>query len=60
VGSWGIGLYSNDFSQDLRSSVKAVARLPFEPERLLDQLCSIERGAANEGPGPYGVLAGRG
>ena len=52
VGSWGIGLYSNDFSQDLRSSVKAVARLPFEPGRLLDHLCSVERSAANDARDP--------
>jgi len=35
MGAWGVGLYSNDFALDLRGSVKAVARLPFEPGKLL-------------------------
>jgi len=47
MGAWGIGLYSSDFALDLRGSVKAVARLPFEPDRLLDYLCAAEPLAAN-------------
>jgi hypothetical protein len=42
MGAWGVGLYSSDFAMDLRSCVKAVARLPFEPDRLLDAICSTE------------------
>jgi hypothetical protein len=47
MGAWGIGLYSSDFALDLRGSVKAVARLPFEPDRLLDYLCAAVPQAAN-------------
>jgi len=47
MGVWGTGLYSNDFAQDLRGSVKAVARLPFEPDRLIEYLCASEPLAAN-------------
>ncbi|MGB6175002.1 MAG: hypothetical protein WBF43_01390 [Methylocella sp.] len=47
MGAWGIGLYSCDFALDLRGSVKAVARLPFEPDRLLDYLCAAQPLAAN-------------
>jgi hypothetical protein len=47
MGVWGTGLYSGDFAQDLRGSVKAVARLPFEPDRLLEYLCESEPLAAN-------------
>ena len=38
MGAWGVGLYSGDFAQDMRGSVKAVARLPFAPNRLLELL----------------------
>jgi hypothetical protein len=47
MGAWGVGLYSSDFVLDLRRSVKAVARLPFEPDRLLEFLCAAEPAAAN-------------
>jgi len=47
MGAWGVGLYSSDFALDLRGSVKAVARLPFAGERLLEFLCAAERSAAN-------------
>ena len=46
MGAWGVGLYSSDFAMDLRSCVKAVARLPFEPDRLLDAICSTEPAAS--------------
>ena len=45
MGAWGIGLYSGDFALDLRTSVKAVAHLPFPPDELLDLLRSIELAA---------------
>jgi len=47
VGVWGTGLYSGDFAMDLRSSISAVARLPFDSDRLLDILCETEPAAAN-------------
>lgn len=38
MGTWGAGLYSSDFAADLKASIKAVARLPFDAPRLLDIL----------------------
>lgn len=46
MGTWGVGLYSSDFALDLRSSVRAVARLPFDPDRLLDTISRAEPAAA--------------
>jgi len=48
MGAWGLGLYSSDFAQDLRGAIQAVARLPSEPDRLLELLCETERQAAND------------
>jgi hypothetical protein len=48
MGAWGIGLYASDFALDLRSSVKAVSRLPFTPDKLLDCLREAEPRAAND------------
>jgi hypothetical protein len=47
MGAWGLGLYSSDFALDVRSSVKAVARLPFAPDKLLELICATESSAAN-------------
>jgi hypothetical protein len=47
MGVWGAGLYSGDFAMDLRSTVSAVARLPFDSEKLVDILCETEPRAAN-------------
>jgi len=38
MGAWGVGLYSGDFALDVRGTVKAVARLPFAPDKLLELL----------------------
>jgi hypothetical protein len=46
MGAWGTGLYSGDFASDLRIAVAAVARLPFDGERLLGLLCDTEPSAA--------------
>ena len=35
MGRWGTGLYSGDFAMDLRSTIRAVARLPFSADRLV-------------------------
>ena len=37
MGAWGTGLYSGDFATDLRGMVRAVTRLPFSADRLVDQ-----------------------
>jgi hypothetical protein len=52
MGVWGIGLYSGDFAQDLRASVKAVSRLPVAPERLLEYLVDSEPSVANDPTDP--------
>jgi hypothetical protein len=47
MGVWGPGLYSGDFAADLRQAIRAVVRLPFEAEKLVDILVGMEPGAAN-------------
>lgn len=47
MGVWGTKLYSGDFAMDLRSTIGAVARLPFDPERLAEIVAETEPGAAN-------------
>ena len=47
MGVWGTGLYSGDFAMDLRGSISAVARLPFDGDKLVDILCETEPAAAN-------------
>jgi hypothetical protein len=46
MGVWGTSLYSGDFAMDLRSTVAALLRLPFEPQRIVDIACEIEPAAA--------------
>src|SRR5262245_52575612 len=48
MGVWGTGLYSGDFAMDLRSTVGAVVRLPFDTDRLVDILCETDPAAAND------------
>jgi hypothetical protein len=47
MGVWSTGLYSGDFALDLRSTIRAVARLPYDGDKLLEILCETEPGAAN-------------
>jgi hypothetical protein len=47
VGVWGAGLYSGDLAMDLRGTIRAVARLPFDSETLVNILCETEPTAAN-------------
>jgi hypothetical protein len=46
MGVWGAGLYSSDFAKDLSSAARAVARLPYDADRLAEIVCSVEPGAA--------------
>src|SRR5262245_34609325 len=46
MGVWGAGLYSGDFAMDLRATVAAVARLPFDVDRLVEILCETEPDAS--------------
>lgn len=47
MGTWGIGLYSGDFAMDLRGAIRALARLPFDGDRLVQILCQGNPAAAN-------------
>ncbi len=46
MGVWGTGLYSGDFALDLRSTIRAVARLPFDGDKLVDILSETNPEAA--------------
>jgi len=48
MGTWGAGLYSSDFALDLRATIAAVARLPFDPDRLVAILRETEPAAATD------------
>src|SRR5215469_3704052 len=52
MGNWGVGLYSGDFAQDLRSAVRAVSRLPFAPSELLELLRQTEAKASDDPSDP--------
>jgi hypothetical protein len=47
MGVFGAGLYSGDFAMDLRSTISAVVRLPFDRDKLVDILCESEPKVAN-------------
>jgi hypothetical protein len=47
MGVWSTGLYAGDFALDLRSTIRAVARLPYDGDKLVEILCHTEPGAAN-------------
>ena len=47
MGVWSTGLYSGDFALDLRSAIRAVARLPYDGNKLAEILCETEPAAAN-------------
>jgi hypothetical protein len=38
MGAWGVGLYSTDMAADMRAVVKAVLRLPYEEDRIVQIL----------------------
>src|SRR5215472_11913831 len=48
MGAWGIGLYSGDFSRDLKVTISAVCRLPLDEEALVDAICESETSAATD------------
>lgn len=47
MGAWGSGLYSGDFALDLRATIAALSRLPFDGERICEAACAAEPEAAN-------------
>ena len=52
MGVWGTGLYSADFAMDLRGTISAVARLPFDSDKLIDILCETEPSVAQNADDP--------
>lgn len=48
MGTWGAGLYASDLADDLRSTLRAVTRLPFDEARLVQMLRESEPGAADD------------
>ncbi len=48
MGTWGPGLYSSDIAEDLKASIRAVTRLPFDEGQLVDILRATEPDAAND------------
>jgi hypothetical protein len=38
LGTWEVGLYANDYAEDLRSAVAAVAKLPLDDSALIEPL----------------------
>jgi hypothetical protein len=47
MGTTGVGLYANDMAMDLRSTAGAVARLPFDGNRLAEIIVESEASVAN-------------
>jgi len=56
MGAWGTSLYSNDFAADLRSLISAVARLPYDGDRLAEIICSTERSASEDPSDEYHTI----
>jgi hypothetical protein len=56
MGVWGAGLYSGDYALDLRTTVGALARLPFDADKLLDLLSESEPAANNPQDEEYGTF----
>jgi hypothetical protein len=48
MGAWGTSLYSGDFAMDLRGTIAAISRLPFDGDRLAEILCASEPGPAED------------
>lgn len=42
MGAWGTGLYANDFAADLKSTIAALVKLPFDGDRIGEILCQTE------------------
>jgi len=48
MGTWGAGLYSADMALDLRATIGALLRLPFDEQRIVQVLCDGEQKAASD------------
>lgn len=48
MGTWGTGLYANDFAEDLPSAIKAVLKLPLPPHEIVDLFQQTHASIAND------------
>ncbi|HWP17113.1 MAG TPA: hypothetical protein VNM46_15915 [Xanthobacteraceae bacterium] len=48
MGTWGAGLYSAGMALDLRATIGALLRLPFDEQRIVQVLCDGEQKAASD------------
>jgi len=48
MGTWGAGLYSADMALDLRATIGALLRLPFDEQRIVEVLRESEQKAADD------------
>lgn len=46
MGTWGPGLYSDDFALDLKAAISVVYRLPHDAPELVDLLIELNPAAA--------------
>jgi len=57
MGTYGVGLYANDFAADLKGTIRAVSRLPFDAGRLAEIVVEFERASAtNPGDEDYSTF----
>jgi hypothetical protein len=59
MGTWGVGLYSNDDALDLRGSIRAVCRLPYGADELVELLAELNpeaRDPDNEGHSTFWLV----
>ena len=48
MGTWGTGLYADDFALDLRNDIAAISRLPISGTEILNLLLSAYDEMAND------------
>ena len=56
MGTWGVGLYSNDLAADLRDEFKAVVRAPWDDDKLVVWALSNYPGLADPSDDEYSDL----
>ena len=59
MGTWGVGVYSNDDAQDLRTAIRAVCQLPYGGDELIELLAELNpevRDPKNEGHATFWLV----
>lgn len=49
MGAWGVSIYSSDDALDLRASIRAVCRLPYNGDKLVELLADLHSDARDPG-----------